>query len=159
MKCWAGWNAIVIIRALDNHMNRHQELPLFSAMLSPTVGELNKEVPGALLPQLQPELWWWSLFVWFSRVGHMVKNILALVTFWCIKVKVPGINHEVAVTMMITLKGLIINISLLQYKHWSVVTQRIYQKWPFLRCLIRLLLIVTSWGHEFQLSVEIGGGL
>ena len=158
MKCWAGWNAIVI-GALNNHMNRHQELPLFSALLSPTVGELNKEVPGALLTQLQYEWWWWSLFMRFSRVGHMVKDIIALVTFWGEIVKDPGIKHEVAVTLMITLEDLIINTFLLWYKRWSVVTQRTSQKWLFLKCLIRLLLIVTSWGHEFQLSVEIGGGL
>ena len=118
-----GWNAIVI-GALNNHMNRHQELPLFSALLSPTVGELNKEVPGALLPRLQYEWWWWSLFMRFSRVGHMVKDIIALVTFWGEIVKDPGIKHEVAVTIMITLEDLIINTFLLWYKHWSVVTQR-----------------------------------
>ena len=34
----------------------------------------------------------------------MVKDILALVTFWGEKVKDPGIKHEVAVTMRIPLR-------------------------------------------------------
>ena len=39
----------------------------------------------------------------------MVKDIIALVTFWGEIVKDPGIKHEVAVTMMITLEEMIIN--------------------------------------------------
>ena len=51
----------------------------------------------------------------------MVKDILALVTFWGKIEKDPGIQHAVVITMMITQEGLIINTFLLNYKHWSVV--------------------------------------